>query len=169
MWELIAAAAAGLNAGAGLYVAAVGHPGSLEAGVPTYWTLFPKVSNKSASLSLSLSVLATAGAAAAYFAGGSVPQGNAVWNGRVGVRSEPNTGWHCSCLLVAPAGPFDPALAAWLAYSWSGQPAVVAALPKTRLLPCPTCASARTRTRAHTFTHTNPNPHQATPTRTRRG
>lgn len=69
MWELVAAAAAGLNAGAGLYVAMAEHPAGLEAGPSTYWNFFPKVSTKAVALSTTLSLLTAGGAAAAYFSG----------------------------------------------------------------------------------------------------
>lgn len=75
MWELIAAAAAGLNAGSGLYIAAAEHPAGLEAGVATYWSFFPKVSTKAVTLSTTLSVLTAAGAAAAYFTGEGLESG----------------------------------------------------------------------------------------------
>lgn len=77
MWELIAAAAAGLNAGAGLYVALAEHPAGLEAGPSTYWAFFPKVSAKAVGLSASLSLLTAAGAAVAYFSGESLRGRNA--------------------------------------------------------------------------------------------
>lgn len=67
MWSLVATAAAGLNAGAGLASILVEHPAGLETGIGEYWALFPKSANRGMTLSNALSALACGAALGAYF------------------------------------------------------------------------------------------------------
>lgn len=75
MWCLVATAAAGLNAGAGLHciliesVPTSSDPTLLES----YWNVAKATTNKKISLSSTLSTAAAAAALAAYFAGRDAP------------------------------------------------------------------------------------------------
>lgn len=61
MWEFVAAAAAGLNAGAGLQAALAGTPSSAENSAS-----FARFCGRTRTLSLLLSVVSTAGCVNAY-------------------------------------------------------------------------------------------------------